>query len=199
MAGIIRNPPPGPPIALPSSRISQILQTIDLRDPAQATELLALVYDDLRAVAARHLQREQAGHTLQPTALVHEAYLRLIGGSALALEGRQHFFRVAARAMRQVLVDAARHRNAAKRGGALPHITVPELAAELPVNVQFLDLHDALERLEALHPRLVHLVEMRFFTGLTLDEAADALGVSRRKAAKDWSVARLWLQRELAA
>lgn len=183
-----------------SSRVSEILQQANLSDPDTADELLQLVYGDLRAVAARQLQREQAGHTLQPTALVHEAWLRLIGATPVHYEGRGHFFRIAARAMRQVLVDAARQRRAAKRGGALRAITLdPEVAGELPAELQFLELHDALARLEALDPALGHLVELRFFTGLTLDESADALGVSRRKAAKDWAAARLWLRRELAA
>ena len=196
----LQPPPPGAPLATAHSRVSQILLHVDLRDEAQAAELLALVYDDLRGLAAQLLQREQPGHTLQPTALVHEAYLRLIGSTPLELSGRQHFYRIAARAMRQVLVDAARHRNAAKRGGPAPPLTLDTgLTGTVPSSVEFLDLHDALERLEALDPPLVRLVEMRFFTGLTLDEAADALGVSRRKAAKDWAVARLWLQRELAA
>ena len=188
------------PMAPDDSRVSLILQQLDLRDEAQAAELFALVYDDLRAIAANHLRREQAGHTLQPTALVHEAYLRLVGAVPLRVEGRRHFFRVAARAMRQVLVDAARTRHAAKRGGPLPGVTLePDLVGQIPPVLDFLELHDTLERLEELHPALLRLVELRFFTGLTLDEAADALGVSRRKAAKDWAVARLWLRRQLAA
>ena len=121
------------------SRVSLILQQLDLRDEAQAAELFALVYDDLRALAASHLRREQAGHTLQRTALVHEAYLRLVGGAPLQIEGRRHFFRIAARAMRQVLVDAARTRGAAKRGGALPGVTLePELVGQIPPVLEFL-------------------------------------------------------------
>jgi RNA polymerase sigma factor (TIGR02999 family) len=157
-----------------------------------------LVYDDLRRVAAGQLRREQPGHTLQPTALVHEAWLRLVGTNPVSYESRGHFFRVASRAMRQVLVDAARERHAAKRGGKQFAVTLdPEVAGEMPVELEFLDLHDAIGRLETLDANLGQLVEMRFFTGLTLDETADALGVSRRKAAKDWAAARLWLQREL--
>lgn len=164
-----------------------------------AGELFAAVYDDLRGLAANQLKREQPGSTLQPTALVHEAYLRLIGGAPIRFESRAHFFRVAARAMRQVLVDAARHRHAAKRGGKQSPITLDSsVMGELPAAIEFLELHDAIARLEALDGGLGQLVELRFFTGLTLDEAADALGVSRRKAAKDWAAARLWLQRELA-
>lgn len=180
------------------SPVSELIRHADLRDPATAEELLRLVYDDLRRVAANQLRREQAGHTLQPTALVHEAWLRLVGNRPVEYEGRGHFFRIAARAMRQVLVDAARERHAAKRGGTRVPVTLdPELAGAESVELEFLDLHDAMSRLEALDPVLGQLVEMRFFTGFTLDETADALGVSRRKAAKDWAAARLWLQREL--
>lgn len=183
-----------------SSRVSEILQRVNLHDPDDARELMALVYDDLRAIAARQLQRERPGHTLQPTALVHEAYLRLVGSTTLKVEGRGHFFRIAARAMRQVLVDAARERRAAKRGGDLPRVTLDSnVVGDIPASLEFLELHDALDRLATLDPALGHLVEMRFFTGLTLEESADALGISRRKAAKDWAAARLWLRRELAA
>lgn len=182
------------------SRITDILLRLDLDDPQQAEELLALVYDDLRRMAARHLGREQTGITLQPTDLVHEAWLRLSGGATLKLESRAHFYRIAARAMRQVLVDAARHRGAAKRGAGTPTLALDSnLAGEIPASIEFMPLHHALERLETLDPRLGQLVELRFFTGLTLDEAADTLGVSRRTAAKDWAAARLWLERELAA
>lgn len=184
----------------PTSRVSEILQQVDLGDREVAEELLRLVYDDLRRVAAGQLRREAPGHTLQPTALVHEAWLRLVGPNPVRYESRGHFFRIAARAMRQVLVDAARERHAAKRGGRLPAITLDaELAGEVPAELEFLDLHDAIGRLETLDGTLGQLVEMRFFTGLTLEETADALGVSRRKAAKDWAAARLWLRRELAA
>ncbi len=146
------------------------------------------------------MKGERDGHTLEPTALVHEAYLRLVGGAPLAVEGRAHFYRLASRAMRQVLVDAARRRDAERRGGEFQRVTLDSaLVADSAATHDVLDLHEALERLAALDPALERLVEMRFFTGLTLDEAADALGVSRRKAAKDWAAARLWLKRELEA
>ncbi len=181
-----------------SHQVSEILQGIDLRDAAAADELLRLIYDDLRAVAAGQLARERSDHILRPTALVHEAWLRLAGGATVAYQNRSHFFRIAARAMRQVLVDAARRRDAARRGADARAITIDTaMVGELPAHLEFLELHDALERLESMDPRLGKLVEMRFFTGLTLDEVADALGVSRRKAAKDWSAARLWLRQQL--
>ena len=180
-------------------RVTEILQRLDLADPAQAEELLSLVYSELRGLAARQLRRERDGHTLQPTALVHEAYLRLAGGSPLEWEGRAHFFRVAARAMRQVLVDSARRRSAGRRGGAWQRVTLsPDVAGDESSDQDVLGLHEALERLGRLDASLERLIELRFFTGLTLEETADVLGVSRRKAAKDWSAARLWLRRELA-
>lgn len=181
-------------------RVTQILRLLDPSDPEQAEELLAIVYDELRQLARRQLQGERAGHTLQATALVHEVYLRLVDSRDLRWESRGHFFGTAARAMRQVLVDHARRRNAGKRGGALKRVTLESsIADEDTVAADVLDLHDALERLTTNDVELARLVELRFFAGLTLDETADALGVSRRKVAKDWSVARLWLQRELRA
>lgn len=178
--------------------VTQILRQLDLSDPKQAEELLAVVYDELRELARRQLRGERASHTLQPTALVHEVYLRLVDASDINWEGRGHFFGTAARAMRQVLVDHARRRNADKRGGGWERVTLDTgLAGEDVVDADILDLHTALEKLSLHDADLARLIELRFFAGLTLDEVADSLRVSRRKAAKDWSVARLWLQREL--
>jgi RNA polymerase sigma factor (TIGR02999 family) len=172
---------------------------IDLTDPDQAGRLLPLVYDELRALAARQLRRERADVPFQPTELVHEAYMRLAGSHGLEWEGRAHFVRLAARAMRQVLIDAARRRDAGRRGGDWHRITLTaNIAADGNDTVDAIALHDALARLGAMHKALEALVELRFFAGLTLEQAADTLGVSRRKAAKDWAAARLWLRRELA-
>jgi RNA polymerase sigma factor (TIGR02999 family) len=180
------------------ARITQILQNLDLTDPRQRDELVAVVYDELREIAQRQLRHERVDHTLQPTALVNEAYLRLFDASANGWESRAHFFGVAARAMRQVLVDYARKRQAAKRGGELDRVTLVTDIAEAGDNAtDVIELHLALEKLSQNDDALARLVELRFFGGLTLDEAADTLGVSRRKAANDWAVARLWLQREL--
>lgn len=178
--------------------VTQILRQLDLSDPEQAEELLGLVYDELRQLAGRQLRGERAGHTLQPTALVHEAYLRLVDTDGVSWESRAHFFGTAARAMRQILVDYARRRNADKRGGGWERVTLDTgLQEDAGFAPEILDLHGALEELARHDADLARLVELRFFAGLTLDETADVLGVSRRKAAKDWSVARLWLQREL--
>ena len=182
------------------ARVTQILTHLDLTDPRQRDELVALVYDELREIAQRQLRHERVDHTLQPTALVNEAYLRLFDASANGWESRAHFFGVAARAMRQVLVDYARKRHAAKRGGELERVTlVTDIAEAGDHTTDVIELHLALEKLSQNDEALAQLVEMRFFGGLTLDEAADLLGVSRRKAANDWAVARLWLQRELSA
>ena len=186
------------PMNTADPRVTLLVQNLDLADPSQADELLGLVYKELRVLASQHMQREQAAHTLQPTALVHEAYLRLVGGQKIDWQSRAHFFGIAARSMRQVLVDHARKRNAAKRGGGLKRVTLhSDVLADSDDGCDILDLHAALDRLAEMDPQLSKLVEVRFFAGLTLDEAAVALGVSRRKVAKDWSVARLWLIREL--
>jgi RNA polymerase sigma factor (TIGR02999 family) len=184
--------------------VTQILRELDLSDAKQAEELLAVVYDELRQLARSQLRGERADHTLQPTALVHEAYIRLVDASDITWECRAHFFGTAARAMRQILVDHARRRSADKRGGGWERVTLDTGAAredgaahEDVDAVDVLDLHAALEKLSVHDPDLARLVELRFFAGLTVDEAADALGVSPRKAAKDWTVARVWLQREL--
>ena len=178
--------------------VTLLLKNMDLTDRSQADELLELVYKELRVLASKHMQREQAAHTLQPTALVHEAYLRLAGGQKIDWQSRAHFFGIAARSMRQVLVDHARKRKAAKRGGGLKRVTLhSDVLADSDDGCDILDLHAALDRLAVMDPQLSKLVEVRFFGGLTLDEASVALGVSRRKVARDWSVARLWLIREL--
>jgi RNA polymerase sigma factor (TIGR02999 family) len=161
-------------------------------------ELLALVYDDLRALAARQLSGERAGHTLSPTALVHEAYLRLGGDPGVATD-RRHFYALAAQRMRQVLVDHARRRDAGKRGGGAQRVpltlSVPDPHAPL---VDALALDQALQRLEELDPRKVRVVELRFFAGLEMAEIAAVLGVSRATAQRDWEVARTFLYQSMA-
>jgi len=158
---------------------------------------MQMVYDELHSIAGRHLRRERPGHTLQPTALVHEAYLRLVGGDGLAATSRVHFLRAASRAMRQALVDHARARLALKRGSGL-QITLDEgIAGRAEPIIDMLTLDDALARLAAAEPRWAQVVELKFFAGLDVPDIAEALGVSAATVKRDWQFARAWLAREL--
>jgi RNA polymerase sigma factor (TIGR02999 family) len=166
-------------------------------DPAAAAQLLPLVYDELRQLAAARLAHEAPGATLQPTALVHEAYLRLVGhGAGPDWDGRGHFFAAAAEAMRRILVDTARHKQTRKAGGDRVRIDLDgvEPAAADESDERLLALDDALRQLEATDPRKATLVKLRFFAGLTAEQAATALGVSLSTAEKDWAYARSWLR-----
>lgn len=171
-------------------------------DAKAAADLLGVLYDDLRARAAGYLAHERVGHTLSPTALVHEAYVRLIDRTHAGFKNRAHFAGAAAVAMRRILVDHARARGAAKRGGAGKRVAIDtsfglaDKAAPAPVDVLALD--EVLTRLAALHERQAKVVEMRFFGGLTAEEAAEALGVSLATVESDWRMARTWLHRELS-
>ncbi len=159
-------------------------------------ELLPLLYDELRVLAVAQLRREHPDHTLQPTALVHEAYLRLVGQDA-AFDGRAHFMSVAALAMRRILTDHARRRAAAKRAGGV-QVTLDDGHAATPDrDDEVLAVDEALERLAALSARQARLVELRYFVGLSIEETANALGISVATAKRDWVVAKGWLQREL--
>lgn len=178
--------------------ITLMLRQLDLGDSHQGEQLLAVIYDELHRLAAGQMNRERADHTLQSTALVHEAFLRLVDVDNVTWEGRAHFYGVAARAMRQILVDHARQVGASKRGGDRRRVTLEENLVQDPgADFDLFDLHEAIGRLDAQDPALGRMIELRFFGGLTLDEAALVLGVSRRKVAKDWAFARLWLSREL--
>ena len=175
--------------------VTGILQAIDGGDPHAAEQLLPLVYDELRRLAAQKLAHEKPGQTLQPTALVHEAYLRLVGGSPPRdWNGRGHFFAAAAEAMRRILINRARDRHRLKRGGDRGRVDLDALAepATAP-DEHLLDLDDALDRLARSHPRAAELVKLKFFAGLTLHEAATALGLPRRSADRLWAFARAWL------
>jgi RNA polymerase sigma factor (TIGR02999 family) len=168
-------------------------------DPDAASRLLPLVYDQLRALAAGYMRRERADHTLQPTGLVHEAYLRLVDGSRIDLQGKTHFFALAATQMRRVLADHARARNAAKRGGGARKVTLHDVAAIHPDGVvDMLALDEALHRLADESPRQVRVVELRFFGGLSVEATARFLGVSKSTVKGDWRVAKAWLARELS-
>lgn len=167
---------------------------------AAMDELLPYVYDELRRRAARYLQHERVNHTLQPTALVHEAYLKLVDQKAVAWKDRGHFFAIAAQAMRRILVDHAKHKNRAKRGGDLPDIqldsSIENAIVKSSIDLEALD--EALSRLAIVDPDQERLVELRFFAGLSLEEAAAAMDISRATAAREWQVAKSWLHRELS-
>jgi len=158
------------------------------------------VYDELAKLAVSYMRRERPDHTLQPTALVHEAYLRLVDQDICDWRDRRHFFGVAARVMRQVLVDHARRKSASKRGGAWRRVTFDEaIDAPGPADQDILDLDAALLKLAELDERMVRVVELRVFSGLTMEEVAGALDVSLRTAHNDWRVAKMWLANALEA
>jgi RNA polymerase sigma-70 factor (ECF subfamily) len=181
-----------------TSQITEILAAAEGKSPP-ADELLPLVYDDLRALAEKYLRGEPSGHTLQPTALVHEAYMKLVDQTRVDWQGRTHFFAVGAQAMRRILVDHARRRRAVKRGGDRQRITVDEqLLAAGRRDEDLLELDEALERLAELDSQQAKMVEMRFFGGLDVAETATALGMSKRTAEREWTMVRSWLRRELA-
>jgi RNA polymerase sigma factor (TIGR02999 family) len=180
--------------------LTRLLDAAAAGDPRSAAELLPLVYDELRKLAAARMAAEQPSQTLQPTALVHEAYLRLVGAKPPPdWNGRGHFFAAAAEAMRRILVDRARHRQAGKRGGGRPRDDLP---ADLPASEagadDLLDLDDALTLLERHDAAAARLVKLRYFAGLSHQDAADALGVSRGAADRLWALARTWLLRRLS-
>jgi RNA polymerase sigma factor (TIGR02999 family) len=181
------------------SEVTRILSAIEHGDPRAAEQLLPLVYDELRKLAAKRMAQEKPGQTLQATALVHEAYLRLVDvENAQQWNSRGHFFAAAAEAMRRILVEQARRKKAAKAGGGWQRQEL--LDAELAVDSSGDDLFavdEALTRLAAAHPRAAQLVHLRFFLGQTLEEAAAHLGLQARTAYRDWAYARAWLRREL--
>jgi len=180
--------------------VTDLLRAWASGNQAALDELLPLVYDDLRRQARRYMRAQPAGHTLQTTALVHEAYLRLVGQSPVEWKGRAHFFGVAAKAMRSILVDHARARGAAKRGGSARAITLDEagVIAGPQASVDVLALDEALGRLAELDARKSQLVELRYFGGLGIDEAATVLGISPATVKREWTTARAWLRRELS-
>jgi RNA polymerase sigma factor (TIGR02999 family) len=182
----------------PTQHVEHLLAEIDGGDASAVDRLLPLVYDELHGLAVRHLARQRAGHTLQPTALVHEAYLRLARRDDAEWAGKAHFLAVAAKAMRQILLNHARDRAAAKRGGDLRRVTLdPGLVSTGERDVDLLALDGALERLARLSERQARVVELRFFGGLTIAETARVLGVGTTTVEDDWFVAKAWMAREL--
>ena len=179
------------------SDVSRILSLLESGDPAAAEQLLPLVYEELRQLAAARLLAEPSGNTLQATALVHEAYLRLVGSSSSdRWDHRGHFFAAAAEAMRRILVDRARRKAAVKRGGELTRVELePELAVAPQTQEDLIALDAALDRFAVEHPVHAELVKLRYFAGLSLPDAAAALGLSERTAGRHWAFARAWLRR----
>lgn len=165
-------------------------------DESALARLTPIVYDELHRLAGRYMRREQAGHTLQTTALLNEAYLRLIGSSRVRWQSRAHFYAVAAQLMRRILVDFARSRTYRKRGGGWHRVTLSDGIPQRQ-EVDLAALNDALDRLERLDPRKARVVELRFFGGLSLEESAEALNVSTDTIGRDWRAAKAWLTREL--
>lgn len=181
-------------------QVTPLLQRITAGDPSAAEELLPLVYDELRRLAASRMAREAPGQTLQATALVHEAWLRLGGDNQPAWANRAHFFAAAAEAMRRILVDNARRKHAVRHGGKLQKVSASETNLDLPAAAdddELLLLNDALEALAAHDARKAELVKQRYFVGLTLEEASAVLGISERTAKRDWVYARTWLFNEV--
>lgn len=200
-----RAAPPSPTaLAAPGPAVTELLRAWGAGEARACEPLVPLVYAELRRQAQRALRGEGAGHTLQPTALVHEAWLRLDGQHDARWESRAQFFAVAAQTMRRVLVDHARTRRALKRGGGAMQVTLGAAdaagaAGPEPDAVDVLALDDALARLAVLDPRKARLVDLRYFAGLSIPEAAAALGVSQATVGREWAVARMWLRRELEA
>ncbi len=183
------------------SDVTKILSQIETGDPSAAEQLLPLVYDELRKLAAAKLAHETPGQTLQATALVHEAYLRLVGGADVQQwNSRGHFFAAAGEAMRRILVDQARRRKAAKRGGEAQReeLDGSEISASHPIE-ELLAVDELLDRLAEIDPAAANLVKLRFFVGLNMSEVAEAMGVSVRTAHDIWAYARTWLHQKIAA
>lgn len=181
-----------------SHQFTQVLTQLSDGDGSAADRLFPIVYDELRAIASKWFARPSRDQTLQPTALVHEAFLHLVDQTRVDWKNRSHFFALAATAMRQILIQHARRRKAAKRGGNWERISLSQAAVENPENaIDLLDLEEALTKLGQLHERQARVVELRFFAELKIDEVAEVLGVSPRTVEMDWRTARAWLRSTL--
>ena len=179
--------------------ITELLASYGRGDKESLDQLMPVVYDELRRQAARYLRREQAGHTLQTTALIHEAYVRLVDQRNMQWQNRAHFFGIAAQMMRRILVDHARSKKRAKRGGSDVRVSLDD--ATVAVKGQDLDvvaLDEALQRLAQIDEQQSRVVELRFFSGLSVEETAEVMGISKSTVKRDWSMAKAWLHRELS-
>lgn len=184
----------------PPREVTELLKDWSAGDESAPDKLMPLVMNELRRLAHRYMRREKPGHTLQTSALINEAYVRLVDQSKIQWEGRSHFFGIAARLMRQILVDQARRRSFAKRGGGALRVSLSEAAAvavEQSANVMALD--DALEKLEKIDRRKSRIIELRFFGGMSIEETAEALKVSPGTVMREWTFARAWLRNEMGA
>ena len=180
------------------SDVTQLLNAVEQGDPKAAAELLPLVYEELRRLAAHKMANEAAGHTLQPTALVHEAWLRLAGPNAQQWNSRRHFFAAAAEAMRRILVENARRKARVKRGGDLKRLDLDGLQVAAPDRDEtLLDMDEALLRLEKDDPEKARIVKLKFFVGMTNQQVAEALGVTERTVERAWAYAKVWLFRAM--
>ncbi len=180
------------------SDVTQLLHAVEQGDPKAADELLTLVYEELRKLAAHRMAGETPGQTLQPTALVHEAWLRLSGSGNAGFEGRAHFFGAAAEAMRRILIDRARRKRAQRHGGGQRRVDIEEIDIAVPAgDDQLLAINEALDSLAAEHSQKAELVKLRFFAGLTIEEAAAVMGISEPTAKRWWAYARAWLYSEI--
>jgi RNA polymerase sigma factor (TIGR02999 family) len=182
------------------SDITRMLNAIDGGDPKAAEELMPMVYGELRKLAAHKMAGQAAGHTLQPTALVHEAWLRLAGNEPGQFAGRAHFFAAAAEAMRHILIDSARRKRAARHGGGQIRVEMEDFQIVSPINEdELLAVHEVLDKLAAEDPKKAELTKLRYFVGLTFEEAAEVLGISVATAKRHWAYARAFLYEEVKA
>ncbi|HEX6178932.1 MAG TPA: sigma-70 family RNA polymerase sigma factor [Thermoanaerobaculia bacterium] len=180
------------------SRATLLIRQVGEGNRQAADELLPLVYDELRSLARAKMAREKPGQTLQPTALVHEAYLRLVHGADPGWEGRRHFFAAAAEAMRRILIERARRQAADKHGGSAERVTLTDIAGEQPVEPETLiAIDEALTRLEKIDGEMAEVVKLRYFAGMSVDETAESLQLSPRTVSRHWNGARAWLMKEL--
>jgi RNA polymerase sigma factor (TIGR02999 family) len=180
------------------SEVTKILEAIQRGESSAAEQLLPLVYDELRRVAASKMAHEASGHTLQPTALVHEAWLRLVGNQNPVWQNRAHFFGAAAEAMRRILIDAARRKHALRHGGGHQRVNLEDVdIAAAAEEDELLGVHEALDKLAAQDKVKAELVKLRYFVGMTIAEAAEVLGISEPTAKRYWAYARAWLYREI--
>jgi RNA polymerase sigma factor (TIGR02999 family) len=180
------------------SDVTELLLASQAGSPGAVDQLMPLVYDELKALAAGYLRAERADHTLQTTGLVHEAYLKLVDQRRTSWQNRAHFFGIAAQAMRRILVDHARRRQAKKRDAGRPITLDDELAGANPATEEVLAVDEALQRLAALDARQARIVELRYFAGLSIEQTAESLEISPATVKRDWLSAKAWLQRELS-